>query len=130
VRCIILGAFGGITFLIADLISSNEEKSGEKLYPIITYVFKPVFGMFLACAFFIADITALSVISKSGTYSPNIEFLYFLALAAGLLSDVAYKQLLIRAQRAINDAPPDPNKTPPKAAPKSAPLGDATEGKI
>lgn len=82
-----LGALGSLVFLVRDLVSSRNDVS------LISFGLRPLFGVFIAIVFFVLLIVAHSLISSSRQAEIRYSTMYFLALAAGLLSDQAYRVL-------------------------------------
>jgi len=92
---IVLGAFGSMIFLTRDYITKT------KYTTLQSYIFRPIFGMFLAMAMFIFDLLTHSIISTSDISALRSEPLYVLAFAAGLLSEQAYEYVRMRADTAL-----------------------------
>ncbi len=91
----VIGALGSLTFLIRDFVTSDSENT------VADYVFRPLLGIFLAMGMFVLDVLAHSILSTAGLGELRYEPLYVLALAAGLLSEQAYRAIELRADRAI-----------------------------
>jgi hypothetical protein len=107
-----LGAFGALIFLIRDYITGDVEHN------LSHYVFRPILGIFLAIAVFVADILVHSVVSSASILEIRYEPLYILALAAGLLTDRAYDIVRGRADEALDryerkENPVKPGEPPP-----------------
>ncbi|MBF0455380.1 MAG: hypothetical protein HQL72_11270 [Magnetococcales bacterium] len=94
VLLMVLGAFGSLIFLTKEFISGETSSVG-------TYIFRPILGIFLAVAMFVVDIAAHTLISSADLFEINRETLYFLAFAAGLLSEQAYNMVNLRAKLAL-----------------------------
>lgn len=102
-----LGTFGSLIFLVRHYVSSEDDLN------LAAYIFRPIFGMFLGGAVFVLDIATHALISSSDMLNVRPETLYFLAFAAGLLSEKAYLYLEKKAGEAIDQAG---ESTPPKDA--------------
>jgi hypothetical protein len=90
----VIGGFGSLIFLMRDYIQEQALCMG-------TYVFRPLLGVFLAIAIFTLDVLAHAIISAASVLELRHEPLYVLALAAGLLSEEAYKFIKRRSEQAF-----------------------------
>jgi hypothetical protein len=91
-----LGAFGSVVVLIKDFISGSNNT------PFLSYIFRPILGMFLAMAVFLLDVLAHSLISTSAIETIRMEPLYVLGFAAGVLAEQAYGIILTKAQFSLD----------------------------
>jgi hypothetical protein len=89
---IVIGAFGSVLFLVRGAVSMGERENTTAL-TIEDFLFRPCLGALLAVAFLIADIVTHALISTGNLLQLRPESMYGLALAAGLLSEVAYRRL-------------------------------------
>lgn len=89
---IVIGAFGGLIFLLCTVVRVGSRDEIPVL-GIEDFLFRPVLGAFLALAFLIADFVTHAVVSTGSVLEIRRESMYGLALAAGLLSEAAYKRL-------------------------------------
>lgn len=89
---LVLGAFGAVLFLLHSLVSVGEHGASVAL-GMEEFFFRPFVGAFLAVALLIADIVTHAVISTGSVVQIRHEPMYLLALAAGLLSEKAYRKL-------------------------------------
>lgn len=93
---IALGAFGSLIFLIRDFMEAESTR-------LAAYLFRPLWGMFLALAIFILDIWGHAMLSESGLANIRHETLFALALAAGLLSEQAYQYVVLRVTKLLRE---------------------------
>lgn len=93
---LVLGAFGSLVFLIKDFLSKEDSTN------CVSYIFRPILGMFLAMAIFFIDMLAHSIISASAIEQLRVEPLYILGFSAGLLSEQAYEIIKNKAENSLN----------------------------
>lgn len=84
---IILGALGSIIFLIREHIDP------EKHTPVKYYFYKPIFGILLAIAAFVLNVSVNGLSSTAKIEDLRPEGILILAFTAGLLSDQTYEKL-------------------------------------
>lgn len=89
---IVIGAFGSLIFLLCSLVSLGQNE-GTTALSVEDFFFRPFLGAFLGLAFLIVDVVTHAVVSTGSILEIRRESLYGLALAAGLLSEKAYKRL-------------------------------------
>ncbi len=99
---IILGGFGSLIFLTREHLE-NEEK-----IPIKAYIYKPLLGMFLAIASFIANISVHTLVSESEIQKIRRETLLLVAFSAGLISEQAYSAITEKAKKALTSKEKNP----------------------
>lgn len=85
---IVIGALGSVLFLVNTTVTT-----GGNALTVENFLFRPLLGALLAVAFLIADIVTHAVVSTGNILQVRRESMYGLALAAGLLSEVAYRRL-------------------------------------
>lgn len=103
---IMLGALGSIIFLIREHIDPKKET------PIRSYFYKPIFGILLAIATFVVNLSVNGLTSTARVEDLRTEGILLLAFAAGLLSDQTYERLTKAANQDFqtNDRSPAPPK--------------------
>ncbi len=103
VLLIMLGALGSIIFLIGDRIKYQGDE-GEKNIgkSVISYIYRPIFGMLLAIATFILTASINGVTSTAKLENLRTESILFLAFSAGLLTDKVYEQIIKKAEGGLN----------------------------
>ncbi len=106
---IMLGALGSIIFLIREHIDP------EKKTLIRSYIYKPIFGILLAIATFVVNLSVNGLTSTAKVEDLRTEGILLLAFTAGLLSDETYEKLTKESNK----------KSAGEAMEKSA--GEATE---
>ncbi len=89
---LVLGAFGGVLFLLRSLAGAGVPGVSVTL-STGDFFFRPLVGALLALALLVADIVIHTVLSTGNVLQVRQEPMYILALAAGFLSDKAYLQL-------------------------------------
>lgn len=101
-----LGALGSIIFLIREHIDPKKET------PIRSYFYKPIFGILLAIATFVVNLSVNGLASTARVEDLRTEGILLLAFAAGLLSDQTYERLTKAANQ--DSQPNDGSPPPPK----------------
>lgn len=102
VLLIMLGALGSIIFLIGDRIRYQGIKAQQDdAKSVISYIYRPIFGMLLALATFILAASVNGVTSTAKLEDLRTESILFLAFSAGLLTDKVYDQIIRKAEDAI-----------------------------
>ena len=110
---IVLGGFGSLIFLI------REHQENDQAIPIKAYVYRPILGMSLALAIFIADASLHALISSADIENIRKETLLLLALSAGLVSEQAYSAIYYKAKEAIEKFKGEREKAQAKVAKES-----------
>ena len=103
---VILGALGSIIFLMREHIADDGTNN------VRLYIYRPLFGIFLAIGTFIISISLNGLLSDEKAADVKTNSILSLAFTAGLLSEPAYKYLTELAERNLENEPPKKDDNP------------------